>query len=223
MGQTVAPVKNARVLGVDVGLGAPTQHLPLLPLLHLFALLDGGHDGLGEVVVAHRRWVPFPQVRGVPAHPSRWQHWTVGGGNLLPLHFRLPDVAHFGGQVGRVEAHRGHSSVGHALAGSGWGDAGVEQAVVGQAAVPVGECVGREDALVRGGGDRLRLQGCELAFLWSVVTLLQAERARADGVGVQLEWRGLEGPVEGGVGVFRHVQVWLGAVVMTTDTLLQDG
>ena len=51
-------------------------------------------------------------------------------------------MAHFGGQVGRVETHGGHTTMGHAFTGSGWGDAGVEQAVVGQTAVTVGECVG---------------------------------------------------------------------------------
>lgn len=85
--------------------------------------------------------------------------------------------------------------MGHALTGSGWGYAGVEQAIVRQAAIPVGECVRREDVLVRGGGDRLRLQGWELAPLWPVVTLLQAERTRADGVRIQLEGGGLEGAV----------------------------
>lgn len=151
------------------------QHLPLLSLLHLLSLLDGSHDGLGEVVVAHRGWVPVPWVRGLPAHPPGWHHWAVGGGNLLPLHFRFPDVAHFGGQVGRVEPHGGHTTVGHALTGSGGGDAGIEQAIIGQASITVGECVGRENALVRGGGDRLGLQGRELPLLRPTVSLLQAE------------------------------------------------
>lgn len=113
--------------------------------------------------------------------------------------------------------------MGHALIGSGWGDAGVEQTVIRQAAITVGERVGREDTLVGGGRDCLRLQGWELALLWPAVTLLQAERAGVDGVRVQLEGRGLEGAVEGGVGVLRQVQVWLRSVVMTTDTLFQDG
>lgn len=151
------------------------QHLPLLPLLHFLSLLDGSHDGLGEVVVAHWRWVPFAWVRGLPAYPPGWHHWAVGGWNLMPLHFRFPDVAHFGGQVGRVEPHGGHTMVGHALTGSGWGDAGIEQAVIGQASVTIGERVGREDTLVRGGGDCLGLQGWELSLLWPTVSLLQAE------------------------------------------------
>lgn len=188
-----------------MGLGAAMQHLPLLPLLHLLSLLDGGHDGLGEVVIAHWGWVPVPWVRGLPSQPPGWHHWTVGGGDLVPLHFRFPDVAHFGRQVGRMEPHGGHTTMGHALTGSGWGNAGVEQAVIRQAAVPVGECVGREDALVRGGGDCLRLQGWELALLRPAVTLLQAERARVDGVRIQLEGRGLEGAVEGSIGVLRQI------------------
>lgn len=188
-----------------MGLGAPVQYLPLLPLLYLLSLLDGGHDGLGEVVVAHRGWVPVPWVRRLPAHPPGWHHWTVGGGDLLSLHFRFPDVAHFGGQVGRVEPHGGHTTMGHALTGSGWGDAGVKQAVIRQAAITVGERVGREDTLIGGGRDCLWLQGWELALLWQAVTLLQGERARVDGVRVQLEGRGLEGAVEGSVGVLRQV------------------
>lgn len=139
----------------------------------------------------------------------------------MPLHVRFPDVAHFGGQVGRVEPHGGHSPMGHALTGGGGGDAGVQQAVIRQAAITVGERVGRKDALVRGGGDCLRLQAGELALLWPAVT--QAERVGVDGVGVQLEGRGLEGAVERSVGVLRQVQVWLRSVVMTTDTLFQDG
>ena len=69
----------------------------------------------------------------------------------------------------------------------------------------------------------MRLQGRELALLRPGVTLLQAERVGVDGVGVQLEGRGLEGAVEGSVGVLRQVEVWLGSVVVTTDTLFQDG
>lgn len=97
----------------------------------------------------------------------------------MPLDFRFPDVAHFGGQVGRVEAHGGHSPVAHALIGSGGGNAGVEQAVIRQTAVPIGKRVGREDTLVRGGGHRLWLQGREVALLRPALplTLPQAERA----------------------------------------------
>lgn len=62
--------------------------------------------------------------------------------------------------------------MGHALAGSGWGDAGVQQAVIRQAAITVGERVWREDTLVRGGGDCLRLQCWELALFQPAVTLL---------------------------------------------------
>ena len=69
----------------------------------------------------------------------------------------------------------------------------------------------------------MRLQGRELGLLWPAVTLPQAERSGVDGVRVQLEGRGLEGAVEGSVGVLRQVQVWLRSVIMTTDTLFQDG
>lgn len=75
------------------------MHLPLLPLLLLFSLLDGCHDGLGEVVIAHWGWIPVPQVRRVSAHRSGGYHRAVGRGDLLSLYIRLPDVAHFGGQV----------------------------------------------------------------------------------------------------------------------------
>lgn len=95
----------------------------------------------------------------------------------MPLDFRFPDVAHFGGQVGRVEARGGHSTVGQALTGSGRGNAGVEQAVIRQTAVPIGKRVGREDTLVQGGGHRLWLQGWKLALLRPALTLPWAERA----------------------------------------------
>lgn len=80
-------------------------------------------------------------------------------------------MAHLGGQVGRVEAHGGHSPVGRALTGSGGGNAGVEQAVIRQTAVPIGERVGREDTLVRGGGHRLWLEGRQVALLQPALTL----------------------------------------------------
>lgn len=222
-GQAVAPIEHARVLGVDVGLGAPVQHLAFLPLLHLLSFLDGGHDGLGEVVVAHRGWVPVPQVGGLPAHPPGRHHWAVGGGDLVPLHVRFPDVAHFGGQVGRVEPDGGHATMGHALTGRGRRDAGVEQAVIRQAAIAVGERVGRKDVLVRGGGDGLRLQGGELALLQPTGARLQAEGVRVDGVSVQLQGRGLEGAVERSVGVLGQVKVGLRSVVVTAYALFQDG
>lgn len=157
------------------------QNVALLPLLHLLPLLNRCHDGLGQVIVAHGGWVPLPlplpQVRGLPTYSPGWHHWAVGGGDLMPLDVRFPDVAHFGGQVGRVEAHGRHSPVGHALTGSGRGNAGVEQAVIRQTAVAIGERVGGEDTLVRGGGHRRWLQGRQVALLRPAVTLLQAERA----------------------------------------------
>lgn len=79
--------------------------------------------------------------------------------------------------------------VGHALAGSSWGDAGVQQAVIGETTVTVGEIIWRENTLVGGGSDCPRLQGRELALLRPAMTLLQAERAGADGIRIQLEGR----------------------------------
>lgn len=199
------------------------QNVALLPLLHLLPLLDGCHDGLGQVIVAHRGRVPLPQVRRLPSHSPGRHHWAVGRGHLMPLDFRFSDVAHLGGEVGRVEAHGGHSPVGHALAGSGGGKTGVEQAVIGQTTVPIGKSVGRKDALVRGGGHRLWLQGRQVALLRPAVTLPQAEGARPHGVRIQLERGRLEGAMEGGVGVLWQVQVGFRSVVMATDTLLHDG
>lgn len=39
-GWAIAPIKHARVLGIDMGLGAPVQNVALLPLLHLLPLLN---------------------------------------------------------------------------------------------------------------------------------------------------------------------------------------
>lgn len=67
--------------------------------------------------------------------------------------------------------------MGHALTGSGRGNVGVEQAVIRQTAVPIGERVGGKDTLVWGGGHRRWLQGRQVALFRPAVTLLQAERA----------------------------------------------
>lgn len=163
----------------------------LFPLLQLPSLLDGRHDGLGQVVVAHGRGLP--RLRRLAAHAH--EDWAA----------RVRGVAlHLGPPGQRAQAPGVQRKVGYLVAQQGEPFAlgavlprrGAQQAVVGEAASAATERARGETEALRGraraqgrgrtgSGETLRGLGGEGRAVSVSVGMLEAERAGVEREGVQ--------------------------------------